>query len=60
MTIDDNFMITMQGQPIPVHTVKKSVVSNCVLEVDVERAWDEMKLKSGWSNEVQVKIIVKC
>ncbi|KAI9171730.1 Inosine-5'-monophosphate dehydrogenase [Paramyrothecium foliicola] len=55
MTINDDFMITIQGQPIPVHTVKKSLSDEHVLEVDVEQAWVEMNLKSGWSNEVEVK-----
>lgn len=52
-------MITIQGQPIPVETVRKSEVNECVLEVDAERAWKEMDLKSGWSNEVQIKVFFK-
>ena len=56
MSINDDFMITIQGQPIPVETVRVSEHDEHVLEVDVERAWKEMKLQSGWSNEVETKV----
>jgi hypothetical protein len=56
MTIDDDFMITIQGRPIPRHTVRVSKNSDFVLEADIEAAWLEMELSSGWSNEAQVKI----
>ena len=56
MTIDGDFMITIQGRPIPRHTVSISKDSDFVLEVDIETAWLEMDLSSGWSNEAQIKI----
>lgn len=56
MSISNDFMITIQGQPIPVETVRISEHDEHVLEVDVERAWKEMKLQSGWSNEVETKV----
>ena len=56
-SIEDDFLITILGKIIPFHTVK-SQAANCVLEVDVERAWKEMDLDSGWSNEVAVEIFV--
>ena len=49
-------MVTIQGKPLPVETVEVSRDDEHVLEVDVERAWNEMELKSGWSNEVEVKL----
>lgn len=49
-------MITIQGEPIPVHTVSVDEGDEHVLNVDIETAWKEMGLQSGWSNEVQVKI----
>lgn len=49
-------MVTIQGQPIPPHTVTKSTVDQQVLDVDVETAWKEMELEAGWSNEVEVKV----
>jgi hypothetical protein len=54
LSIEDDFMVTILGQPIPPHTVKKG--SEYVVEIDVETAWNEMSLNSGWSNEVQVKV----
>nr|POE77769.1 putative galactinol--sucrose galactosyltransferase 6 [Quercus suber] len=59
-SIDDDFMITMYGNPIPRHCVKKSVRigSSNILEIDVERAWKENKEKAGWSNEVSVEIFI--
>lgn len=56
MTIDGDFMITIQNQPIPRETVSVSKDDEHVLEIDVERAWEEMELQSGWSNEVEVKV----
>ncbi len=49
-------IITILGKVIPVVTVKVSTVDEHVLEVDIERAWRELDLESGWSNEVEVKI----
>ena len=56
LSLDEDFMITIHGKPIPRHTVNVAFGNMCLLEVDVEKAWDEMSLKSGWSNEVQIKI----
>ncbi len=49
-------MVTIQGQPVPSSTVSINKVEERVLEVDVETAWKEMGLDSGWANEVEVKI----
>jgi len=49
-------MVTIQGQPIPPHTVSVDQVDGRVLRVDIETAWTEMGLESGWSNEVETKI----
>ena len=51
-------MITILGKPVPFHTVKASDVGR-VLEIDIEKAWHEMDLDSGWSNEVAVDIFLK-
>jgi hypothetical protein len=56
MTIQDDFMVTIQGQPIPPHTVSVDKGDPRVLDVDIETAWNEMGLESGWSNEVEVKV----
>ena len=49
-------MVTIQGQPIPPHTVTKSGEDQQVLEINVEAAWEEMGLNAGWSNEVELKV----
>ncbi|KAK4144385.1 putative galactinol--sucrose galactosyltransferase 6 [Dichotomopilus funicola] len=56
LTVEDDFMVTILGQPVPPHTVSVSKQDGHVLEVDVETAWDEMGLEAGWSNEPQVKV----
>ncbi|KAJ3488872.1 hypothetical protein NLG97_g6108 [Lecanicillium saksenae] len=58
MTIDDNFMVSIFGHPVPRHTVKISSSADSVLEVDVQTAWKELGLDSGWSNELEVTINV--
>lgn len=56
-SIEDDFII-MIGKPIPLHTVKLSG-RDSILEIDIECAWKEMDLDSGWSNEVIVDIFMK-
>ncbi|KAI0877836.1 raffinose synthase Sip1 [Hypoxylon argillaceum] len=56
MSIERDFMITIQGLPIPLHTVAVDQKDGHVLAVDIQKAWGEMGLSSGWSNEVEVKI----
>jgi hypothetical protein len=58
MTIEDDFMVTIQGLPLPPHTVALSKSDLHTLEIDVETAWKEMGLKAGWSNEVEVNVYV--
>lgn len=56
LSVKEDFMATIQGQPLPPHTVSVDEADGNVLKVDVETAWNEMRLESGWSNEVEVKI----
>jgi hypothetical protein len=56
MSIERDFMVTIQSQPVPPHTVTIDKRDAHVLAVDIETAWKEMGLSSGWSNEVEVKI----
>ncbi|KAI0008704.1 glycoside hydrolase family 36 protein [Xylariaceae sp. FL0662B] len=56
MSIERDFMVTIQGQPIPMHTVTVDKADARVLNIDIETAWKEMGLEAGWSNEVEVKI----
>ena len=54
----DSMMITILGKVVPLGAIKISEVDEHVLEIDVEMAWKEMDLESGWSNEVEVKIYI--
>ncbi|KAI8961968.1 glycoside hydrolase family 36 protein [Daldinia sp. FL1419] len=56
MSIERDFMVTIQGQPIPPYTVTINKVDNHVINIDIETAWKEMGLTAGWSNEVEVKV----
>ncbi|KAI0023720.1 glycoside hydrolase family 36 protein [Xylariomycetidae sp. FL0641] len=56
MAVERDFMVTIQGQPIPAHTVSANKTDTHILDIDVESAWEEMDLDSGWSNEVLVKV----
>ncbi|KAI0389562.1 glycoside hydrolase family 36 protein [Xylariaceae sp. FL0594] len=56
MFIERDLMVTIQSQPVPLHTVSVDERDARVLAVDVEAAWKEMGLSSGWGNEVEVKV----
>ena len=58
ISFKDSMLITIQGKVLPVHTISVSNVSEFVLEIDVEKAWNELDLESGWSNEVEVKVYI--
>lgn len=58
MNIDDNFMVTIFGHPVPRHTVQVSAAAEAVLAVDVQAALRELELDSGWSNELEVTVNV--
>jgi hypothetical protein len=55
--VESSFLVTIQGRVIPKHAVSVSETEERVLEIGVERAWREMGLKSGWGNEVEVRIL---
>lgn len=59
MDIGEDFIATIHGQVIPPHTVSVSKASAEVLEVDVAKAWEELKSTPGWSNEVELKLYFK-
>ncbi|ROW14847.1 hypothetical protein VPNG_03820 [Cytospora leucostoma] len=56
LDLADDFLATIQGQVIPPHTVSINKASDKILEIDVEKAWTELDLKPGWSNQVEVKL----
>jgi hypothetical protein len=56
LTVEGDFMVTIQGEAIPSHTVSVSKTDNRVLELDIDTAWKEMGLVGGWANEVEIKM----
>lgn len=56
MTIEGDFIATIRDEPIPPHTVSISETNSHVLEIDIERAWNEMGLESSWSNDIEIKV----
>lgn len=56
LTIEGDFMVTIQGQAVPPHTVSIDKADEHVARIDIETAWKELGLKAGWSNEVEVKV----
>jgi hypothetical protein len=54
----DDLMVMILERPVPRATVSKADDER-VLQIDVEKAWKEMGLSHGWSNEVEVEVFVK-
>ena len=57
-----DLMVVIQSQAVPEHVVRFNT-ENCpaqsgLLEIDIAKAWEEMGLKPGWSNEVGVDIFL--
>ncbi|KAL9611883.1 MAG: hypothetical protein Q9167_003497 [Letrouitia subvulpina] len=59
LSVADNVMVVIQERGVPPETVGISKASDKVLEIDVETAWWEMGLKTGWANTVKVVVYVK-
>jgi hypothetical protein len=58
-SIARDFMVMIQGRPIPQKTVwKEGGEDGNVLAIDVLTAWKTMKLDSGWSNEAIVQVFL--
>lgn len=56
MALDQDFMVTIQGEPVPWHTISLSSGSDLVFQVDVDRAWYELDAHSGWNNDVRIQV----
>lgn len=46
------------GKPISLQCVKKSTEYKNVLEIDIEKAWNESDKKASWSNETHVELFI--
>lgn len=53
----DQFMVMIRNMAVPPERVTIDA-ENSLLEVDVEGAWEDLKLDAGWSNEVTVDVFV--
>lgn len=58
LDIERDFLILLKGKVIPLHTARVSEQNPLVLEIDAERAWEEMGLVAGWGNEVDVEVFL--
>ncbi|KFY05577.1 hypothetical protein V491_09093, partial [Pseudogymnoascus sp. VKM F-3775] len=57
-SLESSILVTIRGQVIPFASVSINADSPHVLEIDVQRAWTELGLKAGYSNEVQVTLSI--
>ncbi|KAI9838151.1 MAG: hypothetical protein M1838_004673 [Thelocarpon superellum] len=59
LSIEEQFLVVMEGRVVPLHTVRKAKEDDAkVLEIDVDAAWTEMGLSSAWSNEAVVQVFI--
>ncbi|EHK40420.1 glycoside hydrolase family 36 protein [Trichoderma atroviride IMI 206040] len=56
MTLQKDFIVTLQDQAVPVETVGVSQSDQHVLEINIERAWKDMELEPGRLDEVEIKV----
>lgn len=54
---EDTFVL-LEGKPVPFGCLRKGKEDKRVLEVDVERAWKEMGLQGGYSNQLDVEVFL--
>lgn len=54
LSIEDHFMVTILGQPIPPRTVRKA--NENVVEIDIEAAWNEIGRPTGFSDDLDLKV----
>ena len=59
MTVEDNLMVTIQGQVVPVRTVSVDKRDGHVILVDIEAAWKEMRLEAvRWTDEAAAVVSI--
>ena len=60
----DDMMVLLKGQPVAESRVKIENVDGVdggpvMVSIDLEAAWDEMKLDPGWNNELWVEVFIR-
>lgn len=58
-SIEDDFLGLLFGIGVGLHCVRKSQKDNNILEIDLERAWEESEKRAGWSNEVNFELFIR-
>lgn len=56
MKLQEDFIVTLQDQAVPVETVSVSRSDQHILEINIEKAWKDMKLEPGRFDEVEIKV----
>lgn len=52
-------MITILGRGVPQHTVSaEGILHSKILQIDIERAWNELGFDGRYSNEVPIVIYI--
>ena len=59
-----DMMVLLKGKPVPESRVKIENVDGVdagpvMVSIDLEAAWDEMKLDPGWNNELWVEVFIR-
>lgn len=57
-SIEETILVMILGKGIPLGMVSSSRAEP-VLEIDLERAWDELGFDGGWSSVVPVEIFIR-
>jgi hypothetical protein len=57
-SFENTLLVTILGKVLPIKTLKLSKDDEHVLEIDIAKAWKDLDLESGWSNEVEIKIYI--
>ena len=57
-SVEDDVLVLISEKVVPMRTVTIAEQAP-VLQVDVEKAWEEMGLEAGWSNEIRVLVLVR-
>jgi hypothetical protein len=57
--MENDFMATLFGRPIPIEYVKVNATCPNVLEIDVAKVWKDSKANPGWSNEVAIQVNIR-
>ncbi|KAF2022040.1 glycoside hydrolase family 36 protein [Aaosphaeria arxii CBS 175.79] len=58
-SIEDDFFALVFGRGVASHCVKINETCENVLEIDLDRAWEESGSKADWSNEIAIEVVIR-